>query len=213
MTSPASKRRGQNDDSIYWDESKKRYVGAVSLGFGPSGIRSRRKVTSRTKTEVREKLKELHAQVEAGLRAKQRYTVNDALDDWLAQSLDGLSAATVTLYGSTIAKALREELGTIRLTDLTAGRVQTALGAMASRMSSRTVQIAHKVLVRAIRQAERDDLVGRSVAALVKPPYRSPLTQPSVESADPAQEGFACHLPGPDAPPRPDSSFRCYQAP
>jgi hypothetical protein len=37
-------------------------------------------------------------------------------------------------------------------------------------MSTRTVQIAHNVLVRAIRQAERDDLVGRNVAALVKPP-------------------------------------------
>ncbi len=41
---------------------------------------------------------------------------------------------------------------------------------MASRVSTRTVQIAHNVLVRAIRQAERDDLVGRNVAALVKPP-------------------------------------------
>ena len=37
-------------------------------------------------------------------------------------------------------------------------------------MSTRTVQIAHNVLVRAIRHAERDDLVGRNVAALVKPP-------------------------------------------
>jgi integrase len=41
---------------------------------------------------------------------------------------------------------------------------------MASRVSTRTVQIAHNVLVRAIRQAERDDLVGRNVASLVKPP-------------------------------------------
>jgi hypothetical protein len=30
--------------------------------------------------------------------------------------------------------------------------------------------MAHNVLVRAIRHAERDDLVGRNVAALVKPP-------------------------------------------
>lgn len=32
------------------------------------------------------------------------------------------------------------------------------------------MQMAHNVLVRAIRHAERDDLVGRNVAALVKPP-------------------------------------------
>jgi hypothetical protein len=38
---------------------------------------------ARTKTEVREKLRELHAQVESGVRPRRHYTVNDALDDWL----------------------------------------------------------------------------------------------------------------------------------
>ena len=108
--------------------------------------------------------------MESGLRPRRHYTVGDALDDWLAVGVDGLSARTVTLYRDTIGKALREELGTVRLTDLTAGDVQVALAAMASRVSTRTVQIAHNVLVRAIRQAERDDLVARNVAALVKPP-------------------------------------------
>ena len=74
------------------------------------------------------------------------------------------------MYRGTIAKALREELGSVRLTDLTAADVQKALTSLASRVSTRTVQIAHNVLVRAIRQAERDDLVGRNVASLVKPP-------------------------------------------
>ena len=50
---------------------------------------------------------------------------------------------------------------------------------MASRLSTRTVQIAHNVLVRAIRQAERDDLVGRNVAALVKPPKGQQGGRPS----------------------------------
>jgi hypothetical protein len=47
-----SKRRGQSEDSIYWDESKGRYIGAVSLGFSPAGTRIRKKVSGRTKTEV-----------------------------------------------------------------------------------------------------------------------------------------------------------------
>jgi integrase len=124
----------------------------------------------RTKAEVREKLKELHQQVENGLRPRRHYTVNDALDDWLANGLDGLAPSTVTLYRRTIAQALRAVLGTVKLTSLTAGAVQKALANMASRRSTRTVQIAHNVLVRAIRYAERDDLVRRNVAALVKPP-------------------------------------------
>ena len=177
--SAARSRRGQGEDSIYWDASKNRYIGAVSLGFSPSGTRIRKKVTGRTKTEVRDKLKELHKQVESGLRPRRRYTVGDALDDWLAVGVDGLSARTVILYRDTIGKALREELGTVRLTDLTAGDVQRALEALAARLSSRTVLIAHNVLVRAIRQAERDDLVGRNVAALVKPPKGHGAGRPS----------------------------------
>jgi integrase len=170
MAEALSKRRGHGEDSIYWDESKNRFVGAVSLGFSPSGARLRKKVTGRTKTEVRDKLRDLHKQVEGGLRPRRRHTVGDALDDWLAHGLDGLSARTVTLYRDTIAAALRAELGSVRLTELTAGDVHGALEAMAGRVSTRTVQIAQNVLVRVIRQAERDDLVGRNVAALVKAP-------------------------------------------
>jgi integrase len=170
MTVVSGKRRGRGEDSIYWDEAKGRYVGAVSLGYSASGARVRKKVMGRTKTEVREKLRELHAQVESGVRPRRHYTVNDALDDWLENGLDGLAPATLTVYRNTIAKALREELSTVELTKLTAGAVQKALANIASGRSTRTVQMAHNVLVRAIRHAERDDLVGRNVAALVKPP-------------------------------------------
>ena len=76
----------------------------------------------------------------------------------------------MNLYRGTIARALRAELGFVRLTELNASRVQDALSALASRSSTSTVQIAHNVLVRAIRRAERDDLVVRNVAALVGTP-------------------------------------------
>ena len=170
MTHATSKRRRRGEDSIYWDATKSCYVGAVSLGYSPSGSRIRKRVMARTKTEVREKLKELHQQAENGLRPRRHYTVNDALDDWLEAGLDGLAPSTVTVYRNTIGKALREELGTVELTKLTAGAVQKALANLAARRSTRTVQMSHNVLVRAIRHAERDDLVGRNVAALVKPP-------------------------------------------
>src|SRR6516165_6571441 len=170
MTHAASRRRGRGEDSIYWDATKSCYVGAVSIGYSPSGTRIRKRVMARTKTEVREKLKELHQQAENGVRPRRHYAVNDALDDWLEAGLDGLAPSTVTVYRNTIAKALREELGTVELMKLTATAVQKALANLAARVSTRTVQISHNVLVRAIRHAERHDLVGRNVAALVKPP-------------------------------------------
>ena len=42
MTDSTARRRGHGEDAIYFDAAKNRYVGAVSLGFGPDGKRSRR---------------------------------------------------------------------------------------------------------------------------------------------------------------------------
>jgi integrase len=179
VTQAKGQRRGHGEDSIYWDSSKSRYVGAVSLGFTPAGMRIRRKVTGRTKAEVRSKLRELHQEVDSGLRPRQGYTVNDALDDWLAHGLDDVSARTVTLYKGTIVPLLREQLGTMKLRDLMAGDVQNALMALTPRMSTRTVQISHNVLVRAIRQAERDGMAARNVAVLVKRPKGQRAGRPS----------------------------------
>jgi hypothetical protein len=61
MTDTTTRRRGHGEDAIYFDAAKNRYVGAISLGFGPDGKRIRRKVTGRTKWDVRDELKVLTA--------------------------------------------------------------------------------------------------------------------------------------------------------
>jgi hypothetical protein len=83
MTDSTARRRGHGEDSIYFDETKSRYVGAVSLGFGSDGKRNRRKVTGRTKQQVRDKLKALHAELDRGLRTSSTYTVRQA---WMTGS-------------------------------------------------------------------------------------------------------------------------------
>jgi hypothetical protein len=53
-----ARRRNYGDDSIYFDAANNCWTGAVSLGFAPDGKRRiPRKVTGRTKTQVKDKLK------------------------------------------------------------------------------------------------------------------------------------------------------------
>ena len=59
-------RRPRGEDAIYFDAAKNRYVGSVSLGYGADGKRIRRKVSGRTKQEVRDRLKGLHQEMDAG---------------------------------------------------------------------------------------------------------------------------------------------------
>jgi integrase len=61
-------------------------------------------------------------------------------------------------------------IGARPLRALTAGDVRSALGQLVTRYSTRSLQITRNSLERAIRHAEANDLVGRNVAALVKPP-------------------------------------------
>ena len=51
------------EDSIYLDAARNRYMGAISLGYGPDGKRIRRKVSGKTKQEVRAKLQALHQEM------------------------------------------------------------------------------------------------------------------------------------------------------
>jgi hypothetical protein len=100
-------RRGPREDSIYYDhktpcrdpDEHRRCTGSwrgvVSLGYGPDGKRIRRKVRGQTKTEVRDKLRDLHTDIESGLRKPEAVTVREAAEDWLAHGLDGRSAKTV----------------------------------------------------------------------------------------------------------------------
>ena len=91
----ATARRGHGEGSVYRDAANGTWVGAISLGWRPDGSRIRRKVTGRTKTEVREKLKKLQAEADAGLKTSASYTVSKAVDDWAAEALDGLADKTV----------------------------------------------------------------------------------------------------------------------
>jgi hypothetical protein len=91
----ATARRGHGKGSVYRDAANGTWVGAISLGWRPEGSRMRRKVTGRTKIEVREKLKKLQAEADAGLKTSASYTVSKAVDDWAAEALDGLADKTV----------------------------------------------------------------------------------------------------------------------
>jgi len=124
------------------------------------------------KVEVRDKLGELHKKTDAGLRPRRRYTVGDALEDWLAHGVDGLSERTVTLYRGTIAKALNEEIGKIRMTELTAPR------AASIRMTNKSVRF-HTLSCK-----RRGVLSSTCLSVAVTPRPVGPVLCPSVLDLD-----------------------------
>jgi integrase len=165
-----TRRRGYGEDSIYFDAANNCWTAAVSLGFSPDGKRRiRRKVTGRTKTVVKDKLKALRREVETGIQSSPSYTMVLCIEDWLSQGLAGRSAGTVANYRYAAGHAV-SKLGGVKLRELTARHVQTALAELSGSLSTRSLRLVHQVIERAIRHAQAADLVGRNVASLVSAP-------------------------------------------
>ena len=170
----AIKRRGRGDDSIYWDQSKNTYVGAVSLGYSAEGKRRRRKVYGKTKTEVRGKLREARREIQTGIKSSARYTISAAIHEWLAVGLKGRNPSTVSNYRILAENHIIPSIGKCKLRDLRAHDVDTFLDATAKTLSTRSIRLICQVLKRAITHAQRRDMVARNVAALVTLPQGQP---------------------------------------
>jgi hypothetical protein len=147
-----------------------RWRGVVSLGVDSGGKRLRKKVSGQTRTEVKDKLKALHSELDAGVRTAAGYTVDTAVTDWLAEGLPGRAAKTVEVYRDALRPVLAV-IGRIPLRDLSVQDVRTALAKMAVTHSTPTLQKAHNCLTWALRHAEGRDLVRRNVSALVDTPH------------------------------------------
>ena len=125
-----AKRRGYGEGGIYFDHGggrrdsahhktcPGRWRGVVSLGFDAGGKRIRKKVSGQTRTEVKDKLKDLHSELDAGVRSVQGYTVETAVTDWLADGMPGRAAKTVEVYRDAL-RPLMAVIGRLPLRDLT----------------------------------------------------------------------------------------------
>ena len=164
------RRRGHGEDSVYFDAANNNWAGAVSLGYSPDGKRRiRRKVTGRTKTEVKNKLKIIHSELDARIQSSARYTMSLCIEDWLSQGLTNRSPSTVANY-RWLADHAVAKLGAVRLKDLTARHVQRALAELSGSLSTRSLRLVHQIIERAIRHAQAGDLAGRNGASLVTAP-------------------------------------------
>ena len=152
-----TKRRARGEDSIYYDRSRDRWTGMITVGWKPDGRRDRIAVRGRTKTEVKDKLRARHTELAAGIRTPAHYTAERCLKDWL-ETLNTQAETTATGY-QIMVRHLTGLTGNVRLVELKVRDVDFALGKLAERLSTRSVRLARMILIQAIRNAMVNDLV------------------------------------------------------
>jgi integrase len=195
-----SKRRSRGDGGLHWDEKRQRWIATANLGFDPSGKRIVKRGSGKTKTEAKNKLKEVLRDHEDGLAiAPTGYTIADAVNDWLAYGLAGRDQRNVENCTNLSRKHVIQGLGARKLRDLSAEDVDRWLAAKARTLSTRSLQAVHSCLNRAVKRAMARDKVKRNVVELCSVPQGQPgrpskaLTFAQAEAVLKAAEGTSMH--------------------
>jgi integrase len=165
-------RRCRGEGGLHFDETRQRWIATAALGFDGRGKRITRKASGRTKTEAKNKLRDILRDYHDGLTATaaNNYTVGDAVRDWLAYGLAGRAATTAANYRTVAEHHIIGPLGVRRLRDLSADDVDRWLLAESGKVSTRTLRLMHSLLNRAMRHAMARDKIKRNVVLLCDVP-------------------------------------------
>jgi len=164
-------RRSRGDGGLHWDEGRQRWIATVTIGYDGRGKRITRKASGKTKTEAKDKLKEILRDHDDGLSvASGGYTVGDAVTYWLTYGLNGRDPKTVNMYGTYVKMHITPTLGKRKLRELTVEDVEKLLAQKSADLSTRSLKIIHSILSRAVRHAQIRDKVRRNVVLLCDVP-------------------------------------------
>jgi len=156
---------------LFWSESRQRWRAEVTVGYDGRGKRITRKAFGKTKTEAKDKLKEMVRDLDDGLGiAPHGYTVGEAVKDWLEFGLSARDEATVTKLAILARTHVIPAIGARKLRELSADDVDRWLAAEAKEISTRTLQDVRSILKRAITRAQARDKVKRNVVLLCELP-------------------------------------------
>ncbi|MDH2429289.1 tyrosine-type recombinase/integrase [Sphaerisporangium sp. TRM90804] len=167
----SGRRRSQGEGSVF-KRKDGLWSGAVDLGW-VNGKRIRKTVYGKTEKEVLGKLAELKDAQRKGqnLAARPRKFA-EWLDEWIEmKKRQGTRPLTLRGYRQLIHDHVKPALGRKQLDKLTPTDVRRLIEAKAeSGLSAATVKQVHGLIRNALADAEREELIHRNVAKLVKPP-------------------------------------------
>lgn len=150
------------------------WIGTVDLPPGPDGKRRRKTVSSKDKAKAIAKLRKLRRDVEDGLVAPAKNTTSVA--DWMDTWLDTIASRsvgprTLQTYRSAVKNNIVPHIGTVKLVKLTPTHVRSMeTKILDAGRSTRTAEIAHRILSKALSDAKKDGVVSRNVVELVSAP-------------------------------------------
>jgi integrase len=167
------KRRRLRGDGALFEDASGRWRGAIVVTDPDTGTRVRRAVSGRTMAVARERLDKVRRELEQGigLRPGRPKTLVAYVGVWLPALRQRVRPSTWRSHEQYLRCYILPAIGEATLAQLTPTLVERMTAAMIGRgLSPTTARGARTTLRMILRDAERDGIVARNVAALARPP-------------------------------------------
>lgn len=161
-----TRHRSRHGDGSIFQRKDGRWSGVISL---PDN--KRKTIYGKINNEVREKMRELQRQSEAGVNlGTKNQTIEQFLQNWLDTTVrESCKPKTIENYTFMCKQYLFPNVGKYRLTTLTVEHVYKMVNVLKKEdLAPRTIQYAVQILSRALNRAVQYGFIARNVAALVK---------------------------------------------
>ncbi|MCP2266406.1 tyrosine recombinase XerC [Promicromonospora thailandica] len=175
MTEETTKpRRSRGERSVWFDESRNRWIAEATVGYSGSGKRIRRKGSGTSKSAALAALKERIDDYKKGLGPNaEKYTVANAISDWLEYGHGDVDVDTFKRHDY-LSQHVVKALGARKLRDLRTREVEAFLKTLAPTHATRTIRDIKWCLNIAVRRAMARDLIDRNVVDLAEVPRGLP---------------------------------------
>lgn len=165
-------RQTRGDGGLWWNEQRQRWVAQKTVGYDARGKRVVRFGSGTSQSAAKRELRDRVKEYEAGLAVhSDRYTVRDAVEDWLAYGQGLTSATTVEKNTALCNNHIVPILGGRRLRELTATEVDRWFKTRAVLMTTSSLRQLKSCFERVVRRAQALGYVDRNVVALCKIPH------------------------------------------
>lgn len=184
MTATKQSRRPKKSGSLYQRASDGMWVAVVELPSDGSAGRRRKVIARARKDDALAALRKLRGDLE---RAGDLPTASPTLETWLNLwfARKKIKVSTRPAYRSKIDNYIVPAIGRVRLDKLTPAHVYRLHDYIEKEkgLSATTALQAHRILAKALTDAEREGRVSRNVARLVDAPAKAVVKIPHLDNA------------------------------
>lgn len=170
-----------------------RWEARVTIGHDPgTGRQIQKSLYGKTQKEVRQRLNQVTAEVDAGTYAEpSKLCVSEWLEAWLTDYCTNTKPRTVDTYKSTVTMRINPHIGNVKLSKLNTMQIQRMYNDLLRGtddghppLSAKTVRDTHGVLHRALQQALELGIIRTNPSDLCKLPHAE---TPEIKALDTQQ--------------------------